>query len=111
MDPEAIRAELTGAHDATAPQEQRVRNARALLIKRGTEALQMPTRSGIALDEILRNAIDRSPTEARREYAVMLVYAIGIEGVLPIRGKAERLIRSFLEQALLNPLRRAGLPV
>jgi hypothetical protein len=110
MDPEAIRAELTGAHDATAPQEQRVRNARALLIKRGTEAVQIPLGPGITLDEILRNAIGKPPTDARREYAVMLVYTIGIEGVLPTRGETERLIRSFLEQALLNPLRRAGYP-
>jgi hypothetical protein len=110
MDTEAIRAELIGAGDATAPTEQRVRDTRELLIKRCIEALQMPTRSGIALDDILRIAIGRPPTEARREYAVMLVYAIGIEGVLPIRGEAERLIRSFLEQALLNPLRRAGYP-
>ncbi|HEX3993041.1 MAG TPA: hypothetical protein VHX39_17860 [Acetobacteraceae bacterium] len=115
MDTEAIRAALTGAYDASAPPEQRVRNTRDLLRKRGTEAFQIPPGQippgpGIALDEILRIAIGKSPTDARREFAVMLVYAIGIEGVLPMRGETERLIRSFLEQALLNPLRRAGYP-
>jgi hypothetical protein len=110
MDVEAIRAELIGAVDVTAPGEQRVRIARELLIKRGMEALQILPRPGLVLDEIVRIAIDVPQTEARREFAVLLVYALGIEGVLPTRGETERLIRSFLELALLNPLRRARYP-
>jgi hypothetical protein len=110
MDIEAIRARLSGTPDIAAPTEQRVRAAREWLIQRGTETLQIPPRPGTALDEIIRVAIGAPPTEARREFAVILVCALGIEGLLPTRGEIERLIRSFLEQALLNPLRRAGYP-
>jgi len=110
MDIEALRAQLSAALDAAAPGEQRVRSAREWLIKRGIETLQIPPRPGIALDEIVRAAIGAPPTAARREYAVILVLALGVEGLLPTRGETERLIRSFLEHALLNPLRRADYP-
>jgi hypothetical protein len=110
MDIEAIRAELISALDVGAQVEQRCRAARELLIKRGIETLQIPPRPGIAFDEIIRGAIGAPPNEARREFAVLLIYALGIEGVLPGRGETERLIQSFLEHALLNALRRAGYP-
>jgi hypothetical protein len=110
MDSEAIRAALIGALDVTAQAEQRVRAARELLIKRGLEALQISPRPGIVLDEIIRIAIGAAANEERRAFAVLLVYALGIDGVLPTRGETERLIQSFLEQALLNPLRRANYP-
>jgi len=108
MDSEAIRAELIGALEVSAPVEQRIRAARELLIKRGVEALRIPSRP--ILDEIIKVAIAAPSTEARREFAVLLVHALGIEGVLPTRGQTERLLQSFLERALLNPLRRAGYP-
>ena len=110
MDVEALRAALSDALDPTAPGPQQVRAGRDLLTKRGIEALQIQARPGITLDEIVRIAIGAPITEARREFAVLLVIAIGIDGLLPIRGEVERQIRSFLEQALLNPLRRAGYP-
>jgi hypothetical protein len=110
MDIEAARAELTGALDVTAQGEKRFRAAREVLIRRGIEALQIPPRPGISLDEIVAVAAGTPPTAARRALAVLLVYAIGIEGLLPPRGETERHIRSFLEQALLNPLRRARYP-
>lgn len=110
MDIDAFRSELFGALEATVPAERRLRAARERLIKRGIVALQVPPRPGIGLDEVIRAAIGATPTEARREFAVLLVYAFGIDGLLPTRGETERLIRSFLEQALLNPLRRANYP-
>jgi hypothetical protein len=110
MDIEAIRAQLSGTLGLAAPADQRVRIARDWLIKHGIETLQIPPRPGIALDEIFRVAIGAPATEARREFAVFLVLALGMDGLLPIRGETERLIQSFLELALLNPLRRAGYP-
>jgi hypothetical protein len=110
MDIEAIRAQLSGTLDAAASMEQRVRAARELLIRRGIEAFQIQARPAIPLDEIIRAAIGAPPTETRREFAVLLVCALGIEGSLPTRGESERHVQSFLEQALLNPLRRAGYP-
>ena len=108
MDTDALRVQLNGALEATTSGDQRIRAARELLITCGIEAFQIAPRSGIAVDEIVRTAIGAPATEARREFAVLLVYALGIRGLLPARGETERLIRSFLEQALLNPLRRAG---
>jgi hypothetical protein len=110
MDTEALRAQLNGALDAAMSGDQRTRAARELLINRGIGLFEIAPRPGIALDEILRTAIGAPPTEARREFAVLLVNALGIEGLLPTRGETERHIRSFLELALLNPLRGAGYP-
>jgi hypothetical protein len=110
MDIEAARAELTGALDGTAHGELRFRAAREVLINRGIEALEILPRPGISLDEIVRVGAGVPPTDARRAFAVLLVHAIGIEGLLPTRGETEGHIRSFLERALLNPLRRAGYP-
>jgi hypothetical protein len=110
MDIEAIRAELIGAPGSELPEGQRMRAARERLIKHGLEAFEIAPSPGIALHEIIRVAIGAPPNEARRKFAVILVCALGIGGLLPMRGESERLIRSFLEQALLNPLRRAGYP-
>jgi hypothetical protein len=110
MDVEALQAALNGALTLATPAEQRIRAGQDLLIKRGIEALQIQNRPGITLGEIVRIASGAPATEARREFAVLLVLAIGIDGLLPTRGQIERHIRSFLEQALLNPLRRAGYP-
>jgi hypothetical protein len=110
MDIDAIRARLSGMASVGAPADQRVRAARKCLINRGVETLQILPRPGISLDEVIRAAIGAPPSEARREFAVLLVIAIGIDGLLVPRGETERLVQSFLEQALLNPLRRAGYP-
>jgi hypothetical protein len=96
--------------DHTAPAEQRVRAARDMLVERGVAALQIQPGPGITLGEIIRIAVDAPPSEARREFAVLLVFALGFEGTLPTRGETERHIQSFLERALLNPLRRANYP-
>ncbi len=110
MDADAVRAELTNALDAATSAEQRVRMARELLVKRGIATLQLPPQTQISLDAIIKVAVDAPPSDARREFALAVVYATGIAHVLPTRGEAERRIQSFLERALLNPLRRADYP-
>jgi hypothetical protein len=106
MDFDAARAEL----DAAAQSERRLRLAREVLIEYGIEAFRIPPHPGVSLDEVLRIAAGTPPDDGRRAFAVLLVHAVGIDGFLPARGETERHIRSFLEQALLNPLRRAGYP-
>ena len=110
MDVEAIRALLSGILGVGTPADHPAGAARERLIKRGVETLQISPRPGISLDEVLRVALNAPSSEARREFAVLLVFAVGIDGLLPTRGETERLIQSFLEQALLNPLRRAAYP-
>jgi hypothetical protein len=102
MDIEAVRTGLSAAMDAVMPGERRIRAAREWLIKRGAETFQIAPQPGMALDLVIKVAIGAASTEARREFAVMLICALGIEGVLPTRGESERLVRSFLEQALLD---------
>lgn len=110
MDLEAARAELSRAAATAAPSTgMRFRAAHDVLAARGVEALGI-TGAGLALDEIVRIAIEAPPTEARRAFAVLLVHALGLPGLLPTRGRTADDVRLFLERALLNPLRRAGYP-
>jgi hypothetical protein len=110
MDIEAARNDLIGALNATARSDPPFRSAHAVLIEHGIAALQITSRPVVALDDIVRIAAEAPPTEARRAFAVLLVHALGVPGLLPTRGQAANNIRSFLERALLNPLRRAGYP-
>jgi hypothetical protein len=104
MDLKAARADLAralGSGNAA---------ARAVLIQRGIEALGTAQTANISLDELIRLVTEAPPSRPRRDFAVLLVHALAIDGPLPARGESERIIRSFLERALLNPLRRAGYP-
>jgi hypothetical protein len=84
--------------------------ARAVLIDFGTEAFGLPRSGARSLTEIIRIAAKAPPSRTRRAFAVLLVHALGVEGLLPIRGDAADASRSFIERALLNGLRRAGYP-
>ena len=117
MDVEAAQFELNRALNSAAHASLRFRDAIVVLTDYGTRALSITPGSGPSprepdpsFDEILRIAAKAPPTEARRAFAVLLVHAIGVPGLLPARGETARLIQSFLERALLNPLRRAGYP-
>jgi hypothetical protein len=117
MDIEAARFELNRALNSAAHANLRFRAAIAVLADCGTRALSIapgsgpsPREPGPSLDAILRIAAEAPPTEARRAFAVLLVHAIAVPGLLPARGETARLIQSCLEHALLNPLRRAGYP-
>jgi hypothetical protein len=107
MDVEAARTEMVRALNASAPGG---RAALAVLIDRGIEALAITPSNPLSLDDIVRIALDAAPGEGRRDFAVLLVHALGVKGLLPNRGETERHIHSFLERALLNPLRRGAYP-
>jgi hypothetical protein len=110
MDIEAARAELAHALACSPPTGSRFRAAHQVLVSRGIECLGLAPGPGLTIAEVLHAAIDAPPTEARRAFAVLLVHALGIPDLLPTRGQGASDIRSFLERALLNPLRRAGYP-
>lgn len=113
MDVEAARAELIRALKAAEHDGRggtRFRGAHRVLSDHGAAALSLPRVSGRSLDDILGLAAEAAPTRALRNFAVLLVHAIGVEGLMPARGEAERLTRSFLERVLINPLRRASYP-
>ena len=105
MDLATARAELA---DAVRAQGHGL--ARDVLIRHGAEAFGIAIRPGLSLDAIVRAAGEAPASEPRRSFAILLVHAIGVPGLVPLRGEAGGQIRSFLERALLNPLRRAGYP-
>ena len=109
MDLEAANAALTEALTAGAPPEIRFRAARAVLAARGGEIAGVAT-DGLSLDTVVRLAAAAPRSDPRRMFAVLLVHAIGVPGLLPLRGESGAQIQQFLESALLNPLRRAGYP-
>ena len=113
MDIDAARGDLTRALDAAASGDRsgsRFAAARQVLVNRGAEALGLTPVGGRTLDEILALAVEAPLTVALKNFAVLLVLANGVDGLNPGRGDAERQLRSLLERALLNPLRRAGYP-
>jgi hypothetical protein len=113
VDLEAARLDLIRALDAHQTATTRAANfaaARAILIEHGIAALRIASRSGLSLDDVIRAAVSLPQSEARRDFAVLLVHALAVEGLLPARGEPERAIHALLERALLNPLRRARYP-
>jgi len=113
MDVGAARAELAGALETDAAAGRTGSGRRAalgVLIERGIEVFRIPPKAGLGLDDVLRIGAEAESTRDRRDFAVLLVHAIGMDGLLPARGESERRLHSFLERALLNPLRRAGYP-
>jgi hypothetical protein len=113
MDLEAARVELTRtARDATQGGEakHRILSVQAVITRYGTEQLRLPQSPGLSFSDILRVAMEMPPGDARRDFALLLVHAVGTVESALARGETERLLQSFLERALLNPLRRAGYP-
>jgi hypothetical protein len=118
MDLEAARDELRSALAETvlssdkgrAASGDRLRGARDVLIAHGIEVLGLPRSSPRSLDEIIGLAAAAPVTRSSRAFAVLLIHALGSDGVLPSRGPVDAVLRRYLERMLLNPLRRAGYP-
>ena len=83
-------------------------HARACLARVGAEALSLPATS--ALTDVIAAAADAPRSPELRAFAVLVVRALAADGLVPVRGGAERTLHRFLESALLNPLRRAAYP-
>ena len=113
MDLATARAELTQTVcDATRSGDAKGSSqaAHAVLIRHGIEALGFGQSTALTVGDILRIAAETPPGDGRRDFALLLVHAVGVTGTSLVRGETERLLHSFLERALLNPLRRAGYP-
>lgn len=110
MDIETARTELLRALDGIMQGGPHLHAAHKVLGDRGVEALGITSHAGLFLDEIVRIAADAPRTAGRRAFAVLLVHALGVRGLLPARGRTAGDIQLFLERALLNPLRRANYP-
>ena len=104
MDLARARRDLAGAPDASA--------ARQVVVAAGIDALGLDGTRRPALAEIIRAAVAAPRTEARRAFAVLVVAALGVEGLAAgsHRGQLDRDICAFVETALPGMLRRAGYP-
>jgi hypothetical protein len=110
MNLSTARAELEQAlRSPGASDDARLRAARTVLIAHGSGFC--PDASGFrSLEEVIDAAAASPRSKAQIDFAVLLVHAFAIAGVLPARGAAEAAIRSFLESTLRIALRRAGYP-
>jgi hypothetical protein len=91
--------------------ERRIRAARQLLVARGVEVLGIDHSTNVSLSDVIRMAVEAPQTPARRAYAVLLVHALGVDGLVVVkssRGQFDRDICSFLETALPTVLQRSG---
>jgi hypothetical protein len=81
-----------------------------ILIEQGTAAFCIAAAS---LHEIICCAIQTPQSPERRAFAVLLVHALRIKDAVRPRSKSRQFDRdvcTFVESALLNPLRRAAYP-
>jgi hypothetical protein len=91
--------------------ERRIRAARQVLVVRGIEALGIDGSTNSTLPDVVRMAADAPPTPARRAFAVLLVNALGVDGLVVARssrGTFDRDICRFVETALPTILQRSG---
>ncbi len=108
MDLEAARqalAEAVAAGAADANPKMRFRVARSLLRDMATQATEGPL--GQSLADAIRATEERPNTTAMRVFAVVLVHALGVPGLVDTGLPA---IQRFLERVLHHTLRRARYP-
>jgi hypothetical protein len=113
MDLEQARVDLAHALEVGAPAGERFRAARRLLISRGAEALQIDPAALPGLGVVLGRAARAPATLNRRAFAVLVVHALAVDGLLSVGSSQVRLDRdicAFLESALPDVLRRSGYP-
>jgi hypothetical protein len=115
MDLEQARRDLARALDAqTEPSgEKRAQAARLVLVAAGMAALGLDAASRLSLAEVIARAVGAPQSPARRGFAVLLVCALGVDGVVAAGSKRGQLDRdgcAFVETALPSVLQRAGYP-
>ncbi len=86
---------------------------RQLLLDRGMAALGTERMTVRSLAEVIEIAGTAQASPERRMFAVLLVHALGVDGVVRVgaaRAGLDRIICAFVEDALPTPLRRSGYP-
>ncbi len=116
MDLDQARLELAGilGLDCKAPPTpERLNAARQWLIARGTEALRIEPATAPALADVIRDATSAPASPPRQSFAVLIVAALPVPGLLSSRTSRARLERdvcALIETALPHVLLRAGYP-
>jgi len=99
------------AADANAP--DRLQAARRWLCTRGAAVLQVEPAAAPRLPELIRRAASAPAGPARRIFAVLILDALAVPGLLVAERSQTRLERdvcALLEQALPHVLARSGYP-
>jgi hypothetical protein len=98
---------MTGADQVSTP-EARLRLARRILISRGLEALKIELSPYPTLETVIRAAAIAPQTPARRTFAVLIIHALAVRGLVPTGGACD--VCTFVESALLHALLRSEYP-
>ena len=109
---ELLQAIASAGSEAGA--DGRYRAARLVLVLRGAEALGVAAQQGMTLPDIVRNAATAPPSPDRRSFAILLVHALGVPGLVrpnaSRRSTLDRDICGFAETAIASVLVRSGYP-
>ncbi len=87
--------------------------ARRVLIDHGADACGAADRGMLSLHDVIRLAARAPATPARRDFAILLVHALAVDGLVSVRSNARQFDRDlcdFMESALPTVLRRFGYP-
>ncbi len=116
MDLAQARRDLAHALEAgtaALSQGDRFRVARQLLVTSGATASTIDPATAAGLADLVERAVHAPASAARRGFAVMLVDALAVPGLLSVRSfqlRLERDIRALAESALPDVLLRANYP-
>jgi hypothetical protein len=116
MDFEAVRSalahEIEAAH-ADTDANGRFSGARRVIITAGIEALQIEYSNGLSIGDVLLRAVGAPRTPDRRNFAVLVIEALAIDGLIPStseRADVDRNICSLAESAVPDVLSRFKYP-
>ena len=111
---QALRDLHQASDEQTEPNAaSRLRAGRQVLIVRGCEAFGIEHSANLSLHDLITIAVNAPSTAARRAFAVLLVHALAVEGLVASkshRGQFDKSLRAFVESALPTVLRRSGYP-
>ena len=116
MDLDQARRDLAGilGPDSNAPPDpDRLKAAREWLNARGGDALQIKPSTPPDLVDLIRQAASAPATPSRRTFAVLVVQALAVPGLLSGRtsqARTQRDVCRLVEIALPHVLLRAGYP-
>lgn len=91
----------------------RIRAGQQVLIARGCEAFGTERSANLSLHGLLTIAMNTPATADRRAFAVLLVHAFAVEGLIACRqhrGELDRDLCTFVESVLPTVLQRSGYP-
>ena len=116
MDFEAARSALAGeikAAHADPNLNTRFFGARRVVTGAGIEALQIQYSNGLSLGDVLLHAVSAPRTPDRRSFAVLVIEALAVDGLIPStseRADIDRNVCSLTESALSEVLNRFNYP-